>query len=95
MALSFDELWTAHDSHRLDPKYHLFEREATRPTRDGWTRSPINAVMRRRLDVCDPSTEPDRRFQVMTIAQTGEIRLREPGKGNNPPEWLGSYLEDM
>lgn len=32
---------------------------------------------------------------MLTVTQTGEIRARPPGKGNNPPEWLGMYLEDM
>ncbi len=32
--------------------------------------------------------------KVMTISQTGDIRPREAGKGNNPPEWLGMYFED-
>ena len=31
---------------------------------------------------------------VMTLSQTGEIRPREPGKGHNPPEWLGMYFDN-
>lgn len=95
MGVSFSVLWQAHRSNRLDPKYHLFEREAARETRAGWVRRPISEVMHRRLNPATPGDEPDREFIVMTLAQTGEIRAREPGKGNNPPQWLGSYLSDM
>lgn len=95
MSVPFDRLWSAHESNRLDPKYHLFEREAARPVPAEWKKVPVRTVMRRRLDEAQPESEADRQFKVMTISQTGEIRLREAGKGNNPPEWLGSYLEDM
>ncbi len=93
--MPFDGLWSAHSSNRLDPKYHLFQREAARPVPPNWKKVPIRTVMRRRLQVAEPEKEPDGQFKVMTISQTGDIRLRAAGKGNNPPEWLGSYLEDM
>ena len=95
MAIDFSDLWTAHVSHRLDPKYHLFKREALRPAPEGWVRAPIGGVMRLRADQVIPETEPDRAFTVMTIGQTGEIRPREAGKGKNPPEWLGAYFALM
>ena len=95
MAVPFDRLWTAHDSNRLDPKYHLFQREAARPVPEGWKKIAIKDVMRKRVQEAHPEAEPDKPFKVMTISQKGDIRLREAGKGNNPPEWLGSYLEDM
>jgi type I restriction enzyme M protein len=94
-SLTFEELWSAHDSNRLDPKYYLFKREAARGVPQGWVRVPISTVMRRRTELAAPEDQPDQMFKVMTISQTGEIRLREAGKGNNPPEWLGSYFEDM
>ena len=94
MSVDFEQLWNAHPSHRLDPKYHLFKRESARPVPDGWVRASISAVMRRREVEVNPEAEPDRLFQVMTIAQTGEIRLREAGKGRNPPQWLGTYFAD-
>lgn len=91
MAVGFEDLWNAHSSHRLDPKYHLFEREAARPLPDGWIRQRIGQLMRRRLT---PVTdfEPDGEYTVMTISQTGEIRPRAAGKGNNPPAWIGEYF---
>lgn len=94
MSLPFDRLWTAHESSRLDPKYHLFKREATRPVLAGWKKAPISQLMRRRLEEAPAAQSPDKAFSVLTIGQSGEIRLREAGKGKNPPEWLGSYLED-
>jgi type I restriction enzyme M protein len=93
MALQMSELWTAHQSNRLDPKYHLFRREMARPSPVGWVRSPIHLVMRRREEELT-SPDPDQLYQVMTISQTGEIRSREAGKGNNPPEWRGTYFEE-
>ncbi|MGO9017106.1 MAG: hypothetical protein ACLQVJ_02030 [Syntrophobacteraceae bacterium] len=94
MGISFDQLWSAHTSHRLDPKYHLFKREATRPVPNGWVRAAISTVMRRREVEAHPDSNPDHLFQVMTISQTGEIRAREAGKGRNPPQWLGAYFAD-
>jgi type I restriction enzyme M protein len=94
MSISFDQLWSAHTSHRLDPKYHLFNREAARPLPGGWVRAAISTVMRRREVEAHPESEPDQLFQVMTISQTGEIRAREAGKGKNPPQWLGAYFAD-
>jgi type I restriction enzyme M protein len=94
MGISFDQLWSAHTSHRLDPKYHLFKREAARPVPNGWVRAAISAVMRRREVEVLPDSQPDHLFQVMTISQTGEIRAREAGKGRNPPQWLGTYFAD-
>jgi hypothetical protein len=32
---------------------------------------------------------------VLTIAQTGELRAREAGKGRNPPDWVGMYFAEM
>lgn len=94
MAISVSEMWSAHVSHRLDPKYHLFKREERSVTPQGWIRALISDVMVRREDLAVPEAQPDQRVKVMTISQTGEIRPREAGKGNNPPEWLGMYFAD-
>ena len=94
MALNFDVLWRAHTSHRLDPKYHLFEREASRIAPVGWVRQTIGTLMRQRLTpVSDFVAEQE--YLVMTISQTGEIRARAAGKGNNPPTWIGDYFETV
>lgn len=94
MALEMSELWDAHASHRLDPKYHLFKREERDTTPEGWVRSQLSDVMIRRENVVFPETLPDTEVKVMTLSQTGDIRPREAGKGRNPPEWLGMYFED-
>ena len=93
-AIPFVELWEAHVSHRLDPKYHLFQVEARREIPNGWVRRRLGNVLSRREELADISTDPERLFTVMTIGQTGEIRAREPGKGNNPPEWRAAYFEE-
>ena len=94
IALSFDELWDSHVSHRLDPKYHLFKVEAGRRVPVGWVRERLGNVLQRREEPADFATDPDRLFTVMTITQTGNVRLREAGKGRNPPEWRASYFQE-
>ena len=81
IAVAAHELWNAHQSHRLDPKYHLFKKEEMTTTPTGWVRLPIRDVMRRREDIKNPEEQPDNAVSVMTISQTGEIRSREAGKG--------------
>lgn len=93
MAQPFAEVWTAHESNRLDPKYHLFKRNERAYTPTGWIRARVGDVMVKREEEVDPAQTPDDRFSVMTIAQTGDIRPREAGKGVNPPDWLGMYFE--
>lgn len=94
MAYSFSELWRAHPSHRLDPKYYLFKREEATTAPPGWVKQPVTAVMTRREHEVHPEVRPDEPVLVMTLSQTGEIRPRAAGKGRNPPEWIGSYFED-
>lgn len=93
VAMPFSAVWFAHSSHRIDPKYHLFKQNESAFTPTGWVRVHVRDVMRRREEVVIPENQPDQRFKVMTISQTGEIRDREAGKGRNPPEWLGMYFE--
>jgi len=49
MSIQFDSLWQAHASHRLDPKYHLFQREARHAAPAGWVRERIGKLMTRRI----------------------------------------------
>ncbi|MGM0712494.1 N-6 DNA methylase [Brevibacillus parabrevis] len=88
------DMWTAHESHRLDPKYHLFKHESRNHLPDGWIVLKISDVMKRREEIVRPELNPDDSVMVMTLSQTGDIRPREAGKGNNPPDWLGMYFED-
>lgn len=94
MAVPFHELWAAHGSRRLDPKYHLFVRTQSGHTPAGWVKAKIRDVMRRRVQPAAPETTPDAFFKVMTLGQNGEIREREAGKGNNFPEWRGCFFAD-
>lgn len=95
MALDVVDMWTAHDSHRLDPKYFLFKREERTVTPEGWVSLPISKVMQRREQQVKPEERPNDDVTVLTLAQTGEIRAREAGKGRTPPSWQGMYFEDM
>ncbi|MBN0041849.1 N-6 DNA methylase [Cellulosimicrobium cellulans] len=95
MGIRAADMWSAHGSHRLDPKYFLFKLEERTITPDGWVREPIRNVMRRRDELVRPQTKPDDPVVVLTVSQTGELRAREAGKGKNPPEWQGMYFEDM
>ena len=91
MVLSFDILWDAHNSHRLDPKYHLFMHEAQNTLPQGWIRDTIGNLMRRR-ELPKNDFILDQEYTVMTLSQTGEICCRSAGKGNNPPMWVGDYF---
>lgn len=94
MAMDAAEMWGAHESHRLDPKYFLFKQEERSVDPPGWITLKLSDVMERRLELARPEENPNVPVSVMTISQTGEIRQREAGKGKNPPEWLGMYFED-
>jgi type I restriction enzyme M protein len=94
MAISFSALWDAHQSHRLDPKYHLFKHEAQRPTPDGWVRDRIGNLMRQRDEALE-EFQTDHIYTVLTISNTGEIRARPAGKGNNPASWTGDYFSEV
>ena len=94
MSIDILDMWLAHESNRMDPKYFLFKKEEQSHVPEGWLRLPIADVMRRRENVVLPHLTPNESVVVMTLSQTGEIRPREAGKGNNPPEWLGMYFED-
>ena len=94
MTIHFADLWSAHSSNRMDPKYFLFKREERGYTPQGWIRRPVSQVLRKREVEFDPKLAPDQRVRVMTISQTGQIRDRIAGKGRNPPEWIASYFED-
>jgi type I restriction enzyme M protein len=93
MAITAVEMWRAHRSNRLDPKYHLFKHAESAVVPDGWTRVAARDVMRRRETRVRPELNPERAVKVLTVTQTGDLRLRAAGKGNTPPEWLGMYFE--
>lgn len=94
ISIDICDAWRAHESHRLDPKYHLFKSQEKHIKPDGWRSRKIGDIMERREEIVRPEDNPDDSVTVMTLAQTGDIRPREAGKGKNPPEWLGMYFED-
>ncbi len=95
MAVPFAQLWSAHESRRIDPKYHLFKQQESNDAPEDWVTARIGDVMKRRMEQVNPELSPDELVQVMTISQDGEIRPRDAGKGRSPPEWLGMYFEDI
>lgn len=87
------DLFAAHPSRRLDPKYHIFRREMHRTAPAGMGRHRIGDLLERRRDVVVPTQQPDFEFQTLTLTQEGGIEPREAGKGNNPVAWFGSYFQ--
>ena len=59
MAISFTDLWSAHKSRRIDPKYHLFKRQESSHVPEGWVTERIGDVMRRRMKQVHPEDHPD------------------------------------
>lgn len=92
--IDINTIWAAHESHRIDPKYHLFKVQETQTTPTGWISKTISELMERREEIARPEEAPEEAVMVMTLSQTGDIRPREAGKGKNPPEWLGMYFEE-
>jgi type I restriction enzyme M protein len=95
MKISIADMWEAHPSHRIDPKFHLFKDEERNAAPEGWIAASIDSVMKRREEQVRPEDRPDEEVVVLTVGQTGELRARAAGKGRNPPEWRGMYFEDM
>lgn len=93
-AFDIVDVWRAHKSHRLDPKYHLFKIQENHILPEGWVSKKISSIMKRREEIVHPEKTPEDYVKVMTLSQTGDIRERSAGKGNNPPEWQGMYFED-
>lgn len=94
ICMDFHSIWISHKSHRLDPKYFLFKVQESQILPKGWVKKPVSELMSRRMELFRPQDYPEDRVDVMTLSQTGDIRHREAGKGQNPPEWLGFYFEE-
>lgn len=81
MAVAFNELWRSHPSHRLDPKFHLFEREEERETPEGWITLPLGGhggVMRRR-------SEPLSKLSAADVhPDDGHHETAQPGAVHEP-----------
>lgn len=92
--MAASEVWSGHPSHRLDPKYHVYKAHDTDFVPTGWRCERLGNLVARRRETVDFSSRLSDEFRVLTLSQEGTIRLREPGIGNNPPEWLGMYFHD-
>jgi len=58
-------------------------------------RRRICDIMKRREQLVQPKLKPEEGVTLLTVAQTGELRARQAGKGETPPEWRGMYFKDM
>lgn len=87
-------VWRSHPSHRVDPKYHVYMAHKGDYVPHGWSSAPMMDLVKRMRRNVDFGEEPMKEYKVLTLSQTGVARLREPGVGNNPPEWRGMYFYD-
>lgn len=87
-------VWKSHSSHRVDPKYHVYMAHKGDYVPQGWSSAPMMSLVKRMRRNVDFGEDPMKEYKVLTLSQTGVARLREPGVGNNPPEWRGMYFYD-
>lgn len=87
-------VWQDHSSHRIDPKYHVYMAHKGDYVPKGWSSAPMKALVKRMKRTVEFDNDPMKEYKVLTLSQTGIARLREPGVGNNPPEWRGMYFAD-
>ena len=93
MAVQISEAFAKHPSHRLDPKFHLFQRDMLASAPTGMIRRRLGDLLVRRRDIVIPYEMPDTEFRALTLSQRGYMEFREAGVGNNPPAWFGSYFK--
>lgn len=91
-AIDIVSILDSHSSFRLDPKFHLFEQERTKKIPPHMREWRLGDLLVRRVEQVDPSQFPDDEFLTLTLRQNGTLSPREPGKGNNPPTWHGTYF---
>ena len=77
---------------RIDPKYHLFQRQAMNEPPEGMQRVRLGDVLEERDERVDPTDHPDTEFKVPTVTHDGDMTRREAGKGHNPVAWEGQYF---
>lgn len=89
------QLFGAHPSSRIDPKYHIFKiAEEVTESPPGTTTYRLGNLLERRVETVVPSDYPDTEFLTVTLSQKGEFTRREAGKGRNPPSWRGAYFKE-
>ena len=93
MSIPIADAFAKHPSHRLDPKFHLFQRDTRARPPTGMTRRRLGDVLVRRRETIIPYELPDVEFRALTLSRDGYLERREAGVGNNPPAWFGSYFK--
>ena len=88
-----DDVFIAHQSHRLDPKYHVFKRRTRETNHAGMRHFKLSEILIRRREPVVPYENPDEEFRTLTLTQNGVLKPREAGIGNNPPAWFGVYFK--
>jgi type I restriction enzyme M protein len=93
-SVSVAEVFAAHPSVRLDPKFHAFREERLSSAPEGMGEHRLGDLLTPRTEnrVKPAKEDPDRVFTVLTLQQNGNLKLREPGIGRNPPDWRAQYL---
>lgn len=93
-AVRVSEVFAAHPSVRLDPKFHVFREERLASAPEGMSEYRLGDLLTPRTGnrMKLAGEDPDRVFTVLTLQQNGNLKLREPGIGRNPPDWRGQYL---
>lgn len=95
LSVSASELYDAHPSSRIDPKYHIFKiAEEVEDAPVGESTYRLGDLLEERDDPVVPNGEPDTEFLTVTLSQEGQFTPREAGKGRNPPSWLGAYFKE-
>lgn len=84
MSISASEMIGQRSDGRIDPKYHLFQRQAMTEPPEGMQRVRLGEVLAERDERVDPTEHTDTEFKVPTIMHDGEMTQREAGKGHNP-----------
>lgn len=93
-SMSIVDVLDAHDSYRLDPKFHLFQLERLHTPPPQMQEYRLGSLLSRREELIAPADFPEREFVTLTLSQEGLLTPREAGKGHNPPSWHGAYFTD-
>lgn len=88
------DLFTSHESNRIDPKYHIFKKLGILAPPEGMANYNLGKLLTPREEIIIPHNYPDELFTTLTLSQEGILSPREAGKGNNPPDWHGAYFKE-
>lgn len=94
LSVAASELYAAHETRRIDPKYHLFKHFDEVDPPEHLAAFTLGELLEPREEETVPNDYPDVEFLTVTLTQEGELKPREAGKGNNPPDWHGAYFKE-